>query len=348
MPLLGMMGHRRPDPPGPPRSGIVTDRKKPGWTEVDVLNLPAGEHDDFERKAGAAVGAGGFYEILGPALSSFANSMGGHLILGVRNDGTFDGVDRMRGQTPTREWLEQIIPARCTPPIPDFRVHEVVPSSPSTIPEGRVVLVVDVSESRSNHQATSPQGVYYHRSGGRSVPASHDYLETRRARLTQPILVGQIVAVRLFLAYPHESGLFIELKIQAHITNIGEVAATGWQFVTEMIVGVNGERLADYVSVPDFPKRGRSSGIPIGERTIYPRGVPGTHEVDLGLRMRPEPVDAQSIRTELDALFRPETALRFHVASLTDGGATVDGPLEPVLDRDALVAQILDQLNRKT
>ena len=165
---------------------IVVDRKRPRWTEADVLALPLGEDDRFERKGYVVPGDDALYITLGKALSAFANAAGGgHLVLGVRDDGTIDGVPAMKGKTPTREWLEQIIPARCDPTLPDFRVHAVVPAVPSAIPPGTVVLVIDVSESRANHQSTA-DGVFYQRVGGHSVRLTAQQLEARRVRLTKP------------------------------------------------------------------------------------------------------------------------------------------------------------------
>jgi len=41
--------------------------------------------------------------MLGQELSAFANSMGGHIVLAVNDDGTVDGVESMREKTRTRE-----------------------------------------------------------------------------------------------------------------------------------------------------------------------------------------------------------------------------------------------------
>src|SRR5438477_3385916 len=115
---MGMFsqGANPPPPSIPPGAGGgIADRKRRQWTEAAVLALPPGEHDDFERKSGAVVNDSGFYAKLAKTLSAFATSSGGHIILGMTDKGVFDGVDEMRGATRTREWLEQIIPARVDP-----------------------------------------------------------------------------------------------------------------------------------------------------------------------------------------------------------------------------------------
>jgi hypothetical protein len=328
-----------------PLGAIMTDCKLPQWTEEGVLALPAGEHDEFERKGRVSTNDT-LYPTLGKALSAFANTFGGHVILGVGDDGALEGVPAMKGGTSTRQWLEQIIPERCDPPIPDFRVHEVIatPGS-SVIPPGTAVLVVDVSESRVNHQSTSDR-VFYRRVGGHSVRASAGFLEERRARLTQPHLVGKVIGLRPVLAYPHGPGIFLELEIHVAIRNIGPVAAPGWQLVPEGLTRWEETRRDDYVWRGDFPKRIRDGGIPVGDQTLYPDGLARREDVDLGLRLRPVTLDEAGIRQEIDALIGPDTALIFRVASAASRGETVYGRFDPVLNRVELVTEVLALLKK--
>jgi hypothetical protein len=92
------------------RKLTMTLFKRERWTESDVLALPAGEHDYFERKGGAFLTGTGYRDGLGKALSAIANSGGGHLIIGVADDGQLEGVEPMHGNTSTRDWLEQVVP----------------------------------------------------------------------------------------------------------------------------------------------------------------------------------------------------------------------------------------------
>jgi hypothetical protein len=161
--------------------------KKERWSEEEVLLLPAGELDYFDRKSGAIVNDSDFQKKLAKALSAFANSGGGSLILGVRDDGKIDGVPKVyKGRASTREWLEQAIPNLLSYPLQDFRVHEVDPTTPTTIPSGNVVIVIDVGDSeRAPHQDTFTK-LYYHRVSGHSEPAPHLYLESLRLREKYP------------------------------------------------------------------------------------------------------------------------------------------------------------------
>ena len=59
--------------------------KQERWTEEEVNGLPAGEHDYFERKSGLLfenpADRSPLLDNLSKAISAFANSGGGHLVL---------------------------------------------------------------------------------------------------------------------------------------------------------------------------------------------------------------------------------------------------------------------------
>lgn len=165
--------------------------KRERWTEEEVLSLPD-EHDFFDRKSGRLLSdKNGFNLAVGKALSAFANSGGGHLLLGVKDDGLFDGVPEMQGGTTTREWLEQKIPNLVIYPLQDFMVHQVVPSSPSSIPAGKVLIVIDVGDSDLAPHQNAADHIYYCRVGSHSIPASHFYLQTLWRREIYP--TGKVV-----------------------------------------------------------------------------------------------------------------------------------------------------------
>jgi len=160
--------------------------KKERWTESELLALPSGEHDYFERKSGDVLNDSGFREKLAKAVSAFANSGGGHLIIGVKDNGTVDGIPEVRGHTSTREWCEQLIPNLVSYPLQDFRVHIVEPRAETIIPTGRIVIVIDVGDSMlAPHQSESNK-VYYYRAAGHSAPAPHHFLEVLREREGYP------------------------------------------------------------------------------------------------------------------------------------------------------------------
>ena len=297
--------------------------KRERWTEVDVIALPAGESDLFERKGGDVFGdTAKLKGTLAKAVTAFANSGGGHLLLGVADDGTFDGVPPARGNTSTREWLEQVIPNLIAYPLSDFRVHEVEPDpSSSAIPRGRAVIVVDVGDSAlAPHQCDydggdARRGIYYHRQGGHSVPAGHFYLELLRQRLTNPALELTFErARRWFSEEPVTGGFFIAFDLAYTVENVGRTAAYKWAVQGT----VERARDADlFWEHEDWPvgKRGRPSGIAL-DRTLLPGATMADHWT-FGVLLR-QVGDAR--RDELEELVDGVT-LRYRIAtesSLTD------------------------------
>jgi hypothetical protein len=182
-------------------------RRRERWTEPDIFALPHGEHDYFDRKSGRLFGENpasnkdAIIRTVSKALSAFSNTEGGHLVLGVTDDGTLDGVPNHVGSTSTRDWLEQQIPNLVEPTLHEFRIHNVEKSAKSNIPKGREVIAIDVEDSLEIRQANDC--VYYCRAGGRSVPAKHSYLEQRRQRL-RPVLDFELTEVRPINAYKCE------------------------------------------------------------------------------------------------------------------------------------------------
>lgn len=199
------------------------------WTEADVLALPEGEHDYFERKSGQLVDEQHFRETLAKATSAFANSGGGHLVLGQANDLSFDGVASAFGRQPTKDWLENVVRDLVSYPLASFRVHRVEKAQPSGIPDGRDVFVLDFGDSAlAPHQAIVPKDkpIYYYRSGGTSRPAPHFFLEAMRQRFVTAVLEASARIKAFCLVDDLTADLVgIELQIEITVTNVGRVAS---------------------------------------------------------------------------------------------------------------------------
>jgi hypothetical protein len=122
--------------------------KRERWSERDLTDLPAEEPDKFDRKASRLFDdLAAFLNSVAKALSAFANSGGGSLIIGVADDGTPDGLPLAVGRTAMRDWIEQKIPHVLDYPLSDFRVHTVIKDDTSCIPAERAVIVIDVGDS---------------------------------------------------------------------------------------------------------------------------------------------------------------------------------------------------------
>jgi predicted HTH transcriptional regulator len=177
------------------------------WNEDDLLALPAGEDDSFERKGARSldVTIPGVREEdvlneLAKQLSAFANAAGGQIIYGVANNGTVDngGVPlSLKGRQSTKEWLEEVIPKLTDFEIIDFNVYPIEPKqSGSAIAAGKAIFVIDVPASdRAPHQSKRDLK-YYVRLGGKSQPASHRLIEDIRNRQKHPLLEVASIQIR--------------------------------------------------------------------------------------------------------------------------------------------------------
>jgi hypothetical protein len=203
--------------------------KRERWAEAEIEDLPAGEHDYFDRKSGLLFEKTHFEDVVAKALCAFANSGGGHLILGVDDRGIPDRLPRLKGRTPMRESLEQKIPRLIDFPLQDFRVHEVERAPESKIPPDRGVFVVDVGDSALAPHQSAIDHVHYYRLGGHSIPAPTFYLELLRQRLTAPRLGFELTKVEIVNSQGLPGLWWITLRLTFLISNYGRVAAYRWR-----------------------------------------------------------------------------------------------------------------------
>lgn len=315
--------------------GLMRDE----WTEADVLALATEEPDTFDRKSGRILqkNQDDFFNGLAKAVSAFANSGGGALIIGVEDDGTFSGVLANQGKTSTKDWLEQKIPTLVSYPLVSFRVHTVIASSPTSIPVGKVLIVVEVGDSPAAPHQSVRDCKYYHRIGGRSEPAKHFYVELLRQRLSSPTL--ELAAESLNPVHIGENAgrLFLEVKLKCRITNSGRVAAYKWALAPRTLRNEVIEDFASstFVHTSNFPlARGRGGGIRIDD-TILP-GMSMTDEIDLGFMLSSigAPVDEirASITDTISAL-----VISCQLATESSPGEPQDIILKELTNVDALV-----------
>lgn len=155
------------------------------WTEEYILNnLPVGEFDWLEIKGSQVVKPEAKQvdrELLSKAISAFANSGGGSLVLGLKQSGNLWEVDSggilaKIGNTTTREWLEDVIPHLVELPLQTFNVYEPRKSSvQSKIDPDKAIFVIEIGDSAvAPHQATDLR--YYGRIGGKSKPLGHRFV----------------------------------------------------------------------------------------------------------------------------------------------------------------------------
>ncbi len=322
--------------------------KRIQWTEADVLALGPDEQDSFERKGGRLLDKlDDFENTLAKALSAFANSGGGSIVLGMKDDGTFDGLPLMKaGRALMRDWVEMKIPSLLDYPVSDFRVHTVVPSTPSLIPAEMIVIVVDVGDSAAAPHQSKRDKIYYRREGGRSVPAPHFYLELLRQRLTSPNLVAEAITWEVDNAYETacESTLLVALKLKYCIRNVGRVVATHWAINARHFSWPDDVDIrASDVLFSNYPaaktrQSGLSGGIRVGSRAILP-DCAYIEEVTFALRLRPIDRSARSVADNLE-LFISNLTLKYQIATESSPGAPSDLTLASICDRDHMLSAI--------
>jgi len=158
------------------------------WTEELLLNLPQNEDNRYEYKAGKLIDdfksgdkkQDDLEATLSKEIAALANSFGGTLFLGVRDQKKeFDGCDKIiKGNESTLAWLERKIPEWFEFRLYSFRVNYVVLSDETKKKLGpnREIIHVDVWDSGLLPHQVKKSGIYYYRENSTSRPAPHYYL----------------------------------------------------------------------------------------------------------------------------------------------------------------------------
>lgn len=274
------------------------------WTLSDINALPTGEHDFFDRKSGKLLQDPEFRQTLAKVFSALANSGGGHIVLGVADDRTIDGVRRtVKGRTNTREWLEQVIPNLVEPVPMEFRVHLVSSTTDCLIPDDGVVIVIDVGDSFLAPFQSRYSKLYYYRVAGHSTPAPHFYLESLRNRKHIPVLTSALTDAYVIRALKTQGTVFVQIVVSFDISNEGNITPTQWHLELKC----NGKRIAGDGPVirTNFPgltvrwnKPQRITNTPV---------LPGqtvTYKELLGLTFQAESVDDPELSDAIDELFQ--------------------------------------------
>jgi hypothetical protein len=272
-------------------------------------------------------------DALGKAASAFSNSGGGHLVLGVEDNGNFDGVPEVySGRTTTRDWLEQKIPDLLDYKLSNFRVHTAVPAAATLIPASRQLIVIDFADSPlAPHQSRRNQ-TYYYRSAGRSVPAPHFYLELLRQRLTSPALEFALSNLH-FEVYEHERTIFLRIDLEFTVKNVGRMAAYKWALAFRKASTASG-RADDYFLDRKLP--GASGGL--GQLRIDDTILPGCFLLErktIGLSLGSERGETQ-VRETLKTLME-EMTITAQLATETSPGLSKTIEIWPLVNVDSVV-----------
>lgn len=163
------------------------------WSEDDLLDLPAGETDEYEFKSSLIRESSSYRSDLSSKITKTASALwntgGGILIVGVDDAGKVDGgIPRLMGKQKLRDWVDMVL--NTVSPVGPYTVRTIKPEKADTkIDPEHVVLVIAFGESFDlPHMA--PDNRYYVRAGAHSNPAGHYLVEAIRARrgLNRPML----------------------------------------------------------------------------------------------------------------------------------------------------------------
>lgn len=143
------------------------------------------------------------FPIICKAVTAFANSAGGQLVLGIKANGDQLSLDGGAAPPSYRDWIFKIVNSNTSPPVESFEVFEIMDGS-------RLYYVIDVPRSeKAPHQFN---GLYYKRRGSHSEPMEHYEIEDVRNRPK-----GESSPLRIDIATRQEIMLLLHLR-NDHLT----------------------------------------------------------------------------------------------------------------------------------
>jgi hypothetical protein len=150
-----------------------------GWTEDDLLALPAHETAEYEFKSSLSED-----DDLGPAIrkaaSAFWNSGGGVLVIGVDDKGKIDGgISEAVGKQTREDWIHRAISKVSHQGQYHLKLISGKNNSSSIRPNHLVTVIAFEESPLPPHMA---DGTYYTRAGTHSDPASHFIVEALFAK----------------------------------------------------------------------------------------------------------------------------------------------------------------------
>ena len=199
------------------------------WNEERLRALDPDEHDFQEFKSSAWVSnergelQSDFLNLLSKQVSAFSNGAGGHLFIGLTDEGELDeGVPTQLKKGGTRAWLEDVITTLVTPQLARFNVFEVLRGEH---PQRAVYVIELPSSSEAPHQARDHR--YYLRIAGKSRPMSHLHIEDVLRRTMTPHVtlskLGPYGELEPDLSDPRGPCAFVLLR--AFLANTGRTMA---------------------------------------------------------------------------------------------------------------------------
>lgn len=191
------------------------------WEEEDlleVIRIGADENSSRDWKQAEALGKGeSKKDEISKDVSSFANSDGGFIVYGIKQDKSppckaIDLTPIDPKEFPA-EWLEDVIASRIKPPIQGLKIKTI---KLNTKYPGKVAYLVSVPRSNTAHQASTKR---YYRRHNFKAEAMEDYeIRLVMHRTTWP-------TYRLELRKTREAPADREYRFAAVVTNTSDLVA---------------------------------------------------------------------------------------------------------------------------
>ena len=133
---------------------------------VNVRQEREGYHLDYKGKIGEP---DRFKKEFSKDISSFGNTDGGYLIIGVDKDYNIVGIEQTISNKPVDEWFNQVLSTNIDPPVFYYN-PKVIP-----IPDSeKVIVVIHVPESSKKPHMVSETHQYFIRLNDSSKPSTHN------------------------------------------------------------------------------------------------------------------------------------------------------------------------------
>lgn len=211
-------------------------------------------------------------------VTAFANSDGGVIVYGVREDSDHarrhlpSGIDPINRADFSKEWLEQVI-ANAAPRIPDLRIYPIpIPSD-----ESKCLYVVEIPKGETAHQSMDCK--YYRRHNFESAPMRDHEVRDVMNRVKVPRLD---IEAYLGIRRPWE-----ESSLIFKVTNVSSRIALHYAIVVKMPLALDGILVSpkDDDLLIDEDKAGHFFAIPLGNRNLGSPLFPGaTARLPIGIR----------------------------------------------------------------
>lgn len=242
------------------------------WTEDDLLELISNQVTESlsldYKECGALQSTEGKRAEVGKDVSAFANSAGGVIVYGIKENGHIP-VELDAGFDPrdiSKEWLEQVINSRIQRRIDGVRVHQI-PLSGTRL--GRVAYIVSVPASvRAPHMASDHR--YYKRFNFESVPMEDYEVRDVSRRLASPEVQ---LGCRLPSTDERGNTAARRLSVELFVTNLSSATAD-YALMTVYISAPNQPNVAGFQgAVADGTVSLEGLAIPVQSHKVEWRGT---------------------------------------------------------------------------